>query len=35
MKKFNWKIKTGVYLGRFQPFHEGHKKIFLKKFKKK
>jgi adenylylsulfate kinase len=34
MKKFNWKNKTGVYLGRFQPFHDGHKKIFLKTLKK-
>lgn len=34
MKRFNWKIKTGIYLGRFQPFHEGHKKIFLKTLKK-
>jgi len=34
VKKFNWKLKTGVYLGRFQPFHEGHKEIFLKTLKK-
>ena len=31
---FDWKKKTGIYLGRFQPFHEGHKKIFLKILKK-
>lgn len=28
--KFNWKKKTSVYIGRFQPFHLGHKKLFLK-----
>ena len=28
-KKFNWKKKTAIYIGRFQPFHEGHKKLFL------
>tara|TARA_B100001250_G_C19518252_1_gene664806 strand:- start:66 stop:431 length:366 start_codon:yes stop_codon:yes gene_type:complete len=33
-KKFNWKRKTGLYLGRFQPFHEGHKKVFQKTLKK-
>ena len=27
-KKFNWKKKTAIYIGRFQPFHEGHKEIF-------
>ena len=21
---FNWKHKTATYIGRFQPFHEGH-----------
>lgn len=31
---FNWKKKTAIYIGRFQPFHEGHKKIFLKALKK-
>ena len=30
---FNWKKKTAVYIGRFQPFHEGHKNIFLKALK--
>ena len=33
-KKFNWKKKTAIYIGRFQPFHEGHKKLFLNAFKK-
>tara|TARA_B100001250_G_C19715120_1_gene751083 strand:+ start:439 stop:804 length:366 start_codon:yes stop_codon:yes gene_type:complete len=33
-KKFNWKRKTAIYIGRFQPFHEGHKKIFLEALKK-
>lgn len=28
-KKFNWKNKTAIYIGRFQPFHDGHKSIFL------
>ena len=32
--KFLWKQKTTVLIGRFQPFNEGHKKIFLKVFKK-
>ena len=31
---FNWKKKTAVYIGRFQPFHDGHKNIFLKILKK-
>lgn len=30
---FNWKKKTAIYIGRFQPFHLGHKKIFLKALK--
>lgn len=34
MNEFNWKIKTAIYIGRFQPFHEGHKSIFLKALKK-
>ena len=33
MVKFNWKKKTSIYIGRFQPFHEGHKKLFLKTLK--
>lgn len=28
--KFNWKKKTAVYIGRFQPFHNGHKRMFIK-----
>lgn len=32
--KFNWKKKTGIYIGRFQPFHDGHKALFLNAFKK-
>jgi|TARA_B110000495_G_C22969768_1_gene569072 cytidyltransferase-like protein len=31
--KFNWKKKTSIYIGRFQPFHLGHKKLFLKALK--
>ena len=31
--KFNWGKKTSIYIGRFQPFHLGHKKIFLKALK--
>jgi adenylylsulfate kinase len=31
---FNWKNKTSIFIGRFQPFHEGHKKIFLSALKK-
>ena len=30
---FNWKKKTAIYIGRFQPFHLGHKKLFLKALK--
>jgi len=26
--------KTAIYIGRFQPFHEGHKKLFLNALKK-
>lgn len=32
-KKFNWKKKTAIFIGRFQPFHDGHKTIFLKALK--
>ena len=28
--KFNWKTKSAVYIGRFQPFHDGHKALFEK-----
>ena len=31
--KFNWKKKTAIYIGRFQPFHDGHKSMFLKKLR--
>ena len=31
---FSWKKKTAIYIGRFQPFHEGHKKLFLNALKK-
>jgi cytidyltransferase-like protein len=31
---FNWKKKTGIYIGRFQPFHDGHKKLFENILKK-
>lgn len=34
IKKFDWRKKTAVYIGRFQPFHEGHKKIFQNILKK-
>ena len=34
MKKFDWSQKTAIYIGRFQPFHDGHKNIFLKALKK-
>ena len=31
--KFNWKKKTSIFIGRFQPFHDGHKAIFIKALK--
>ena len=34
MKKFSWKRKTAIFIGRFQPFHDGHKKIFLNALRK-
>lgn len=36
-KKYHWvnKNETGQMLGRFQPFHEGHKLLFLEILKKK
>ena len=34
MSKFSWKNKTAIYIGRFQPFHDGHKAMFLKALKK-
>jgi adenylylsulfate kinase len=33
-KNFNWKNKTAIYIGRFQPFHQGHKTLFLNALKK-
>ncbi|MDC0179725.1 adenylyltransferase/cytidyltransferase family protein [Candidatus Pelagibacter sp.] len=33
-KRFNWKKKSAIYIGRFQPFHEGHKILFIDAFKK-
>ena len=33
-KKFDWQKKTAVFIGRFQPFHDGHKQLFLKALKK-
>lgn len=36
-KKYKWnnRAETGQMLGRFQPFHEGHKNIFFEILKKK
>lgn len=34
IKKFDWKKKTAIYIGRFQPFHDGHKQLFLKTLKR-
>ena len=31
---FNWKKKTSIFIGRFQPFHQGHKLLFLNALKK-
>ena len=33
-KNFNWKNKTAIFVGRFQPFHHGHKSLFEKVLKK-
>ena len=30
----NWKKKTGIYIGRFQPIHDGHFEIIKKAIKK-
>ena len=30
----NWKKKTGIYIGRFQPIHDGHFEIIRKAIKK-
>ena len=32
--KFDWRKKTAIYIGRFQPFHSGHKQLFLKALKR-
>ena len=32
--EFIWNKKCAIYIGRFQPFHEGHKKIVEKAIKK-
>mgnify|MGYP002845098099 CR=1 FL=1 len=34
IKKFDWKKKSAVFIGRFQPFHDGHKNIFINALKK-
>lgn len=34
MSKFSWKKKTAIFIGRFQPFHQGHKKLFENALKK-
>ena len=31
---FKNKIKSAIYIGRFQPFHDGHKEIFLNALKR-
>lgn len=31
---FNWKKKTSIFIGRFQPFHDGHKRLFKNAIKK-
>ena len=33
-KLINWKKKTGIYIGRFQPIHKGHFEIIKKAIKK-
>ena len=30
----NWRKKTGIYIGRFRPIHEGHSEIIKKAIKK-
>ena len=36
MKKnnFSWRKKTSIFIGRFQPFHQGHEYLFKKALKK-
>ena len=31
---FSWKKKTAIFIGRFQPFHAGHKKLFTTALKR-
>ena len=31
---FNWKKKTTIFIGSFQPFHKGHKNLCLNALKK-
>jgi phosphopantetheine adenylyltransferase len=33
-KKFDWRKKTSVLIGRFQPFHDGHYELFLNGLRK-
>jgi adenylylsulfate kinase len=33
-KTINWKKKTGIYIGRFQPIHDGHFEIIKRAIKK-
>ena len=33
-KLINWKKKTGIYIGRFQPIHDGHFEIIKRAIKK-
>ncbi len=33
-KSINWKKKTGIYIGRFQPIHDGHFEIIKRAIKK-
>ncbi len=34
IKKLDWKKKSAIFIGRFQPFHKGHKNIFMNALKK-
>ena len=33
-KLINWKKKTAIYIGRFQPIHDGHFEIIKREIKK-
>ncbi len=33
-KLYNWQIKTAIYIGRFQPIHNGHFEILKRAIKK-